>query len=68
MYQIIESVGLLRGRQVDLRLAAPLEAAHPDVADDADDGPVLEGLGGRDRLAARSPKRKRRPIASCPGQ
>ena len=41
-------------RQIDLRLADALEAAHLDVADDADDGATVEGEAERltDRIAA----------------
>src|SRR5262249_26180767 len=35
-------VAELSGGQVDLRLASPLETAHANVADDADDRPLLE--------------------------
>ena len=45
---------MLRCRQVDLRLAVALEAAHADVAHHADDGSHREGDGEllTDRVAA----------------
>ena len=51
---MIDAVVHLLVRQVDLRLAVALEAAHLDVADDADDGAVGEGEAEvlADRIAA----------------
>src|SRR4029079_5072945 len=50
-----EFVGHLRGWQVHLRLAAPLQTADPDIADDADDGPSSIAMAERfaDRVLTR---------------
>ena len=50
---MIDAVGHLLVRQVDLRLADPLEAAQADVADDADD--LAIGEGEREVAADRDP-------------